>query len=385
MFSQMLGNYSNDEQTQQFMTNTQYSSLNTPTQKFSSMYIDPNSHTKKTYLDLNDNAIAPDYIPPEVKVKNNIVLINSIDRDWYNFTTTTPYSFDVNLGGYGTNSYSVINNEYRNIISFSIDRIMLANRTALQNYSTSNTTSRLTNNPYLTVSVKNINYSSYGTNKTLNTTMGMFTPLTPIGVFDTTYLEFKNSSAQKKEYFPIPEGIITQLGIQITDPVGNIASNVNDVLSIYSIFNSNVASPTLTTGDYLVVQTNEYFTENEFHENDHIYFKNYIYHNMSFDESGIFCNYINRPEGHTILDISKSGSTDLYNRIHIPMPASLSKITGNLEVETWYTDFITKTFPSIPIEDTSGKLINANTQSHFAINIKTLEKNNNNIFLKNLV
>ena len=115
MFSTIIGGYSNDEQSQQFITNNQYSNLTKPTQKFSSSHVDSNTLSKNSFLDLNDNSIAPDYPPPEVKVKNNIILINSVDRDWYNFTNTTPYSFDVNLGGYGTNSYSVINNEYRNI------------------------------------------------------------------------------------------------------------------------------------------------------------------------------------------------------------------------------------------------------------------------------
>jgi len=34
--------------------------------------------------------------------------------------------------------------------------------------------------------------------------------------------------------------------------------------------------------------------------------------------------------------------------------------------------------------DTSGKLINASTQSHLVVNIKTLEKNDEKIFLKDL-
>ena len=87
--------------------------------------------------------------------------------------------------------------------------------------------------------------------------------------------------------------------------------------------------------------------------------------------------------GHYILDISKSNSTTLYNQLIIPIPASLSRSTGNISVESWFNDFDMKILSNVAIADTSGKLINTNTQSHLIVNIKTLEKNDN-IFLKDL-
>ena len=143
---------------------------------------------------------------------------------------------------------------------------------------------------------------------------------------------------------------------------------------------------TLSNNDYLIVQTNEYFTNIEFQTNDNIIFQNYKYHNPSFDESGIFNQYINRTSGHNIIDISKSNvSTTLYNQIHIPIPAGNSKVTGMFTPESWYIDFIDKTFSNVAIADISGKLINSNLQSHLLINIKTLEKNSNNLFLKDIL
>ena len=105
---------------------------------------------------------------------------------------------------------------------------------------------------------------------------------------------------------------------------------------------------------------------------------------MSYDESGIFNDWINRDNGHHILDINKSNnSTILYNQIIIPIPAELSRITGNISVEPWFSSFLTKSLSNIAIEDTSGKIINTNTQSHLVVNIKTLAKNDN-IFLKDI-
>ena len=135
----------------------------------------------------------------------------------------------------------------------------------------------------------------------------------------------------------------------------------------------------------LIIQTNTYFNNVEFRNNDLIKMKNYVYHNMSYDESGIFNSWINRESGHYIIDIDKSNmATSLYNQIIIPIPASLSRSTGNVVVESWFNSFIIKSLSNIAIQDTSGKLINVSTQSHLVVNIKTLEKNDDNMFLKDL-
>ena len=105
---------------------------------------------------------------------------------------------------------------------------------------------------------------------------------------------------------------------------------------------------------------------------------------MSYDESGQFNSWINNVSGHYILDVAKSNSgTDLYNQIIIPIPASLSRSTGNIAVESWFSSFVNKSLSNIAIQATSGKLINVNTQSHLVVNMQTLEKNDN-IFTKDL-
>ena len=233
------------------------------------------------------------------------------------------------------------------------------------------------------MTVKGINFSSYGTNKTLNETIGIYTPLMPLPVIlsNVSYLEFKNTSIQKKEYSPAPEGYISQLDLSITNPNGILASNLNDVLDIYSIFlNTSNATP-ISTSETLIIQTNTYFNTIEFSTNDLIQIQNYKYHNMSYDESYLFNSWINSSDGHYIIDIAKSNpNTTLYNQILIPIPACLSKMTGNISVEPWFSSFISKSLNNIAIQDISGKLINVNTQSHLVVNIKTLEKNDNLFF-----
>jgi hypothetical protein len=330
--------------------------------------------------------IAPYKKPPETKVKNHIVVINSIDRNWYGYPNETPYNYLVKLGGTAKDEYSTVSHDYKNVVSFSVEKIILPNRPCIQSYS-SNISPRLNDYPYLAVNVTGINFSSYGTNKTLNNTIGIFTPLIPlpISLSNISYLEYKNTSIQKKDYTPSPEGYISRVDLSITTPNGIIASNLTDVLDIYSIFLNTSNTVPLSVSDSLVIQTNTYFNNVEFKSNDLIQMKNYVYHNMSYDESGQFNSWINKDSGHYILDIDKSNAgTSLYNQIIIPIPASLSRSTGNIAVESWFSSFVTKSFSNIAIADTSGKLINASTQSHLVVNIKTLEKNDERVFLKDL-
>ena len=327
--------------------------------------------------------LAPNYNVPDTKFKSHIIIINSIDRNWYSYQNETPYNYLVKLGGSAKDQYSTVSHDYKNVVSFSIDKIILSNRPCMQYYN-SNIAPRLNDNPYLTLNVKGINYSSYGTNKTLNNTIGIYTPIIPIPIIlsEISYLEFKNTSIQKKDYSPTPEGYISALDLTITTPSGLLVSNLNDVLDIYSIFiNSNTSNIHNNVSDSLIIQTNTYFNNIEFRKNDLINIKNYKYHNNSFDECSIFNNWINSETGHYILNISKSNpSTILYNQIIIPIPASLSRQTGNFTVESWFSSFDMKIFSNVAIQDNGGKLINVNTQSHLVVNIKTMEKNDN-IFL----
>lgn len=335
-----------------------------------------------------DETLAPDYIMPDTKIKNHTIIINSIDRNWYSYPNETPYNYLVKLGGSAKDQYSTVSHDYKNIVSFSIDKIILSNRPCIQTYN-SNIAPRLNDNPYLTVSVKGINFSSYGTNKTLNNTIGIYTPLIPLPITlsEIAYLEFKNTSIQKKDYNPTPEGYISALDLSITTPSGILASNLNDVLDIYSIFlNSNTSNiySNININNTLIIQTNTYFNNIEFRKNDLINIKKYEYHNDSFDECSIFNNWINRDSGHYILNIGKSNpTTTLYNQIIIQIPAALSRSTGNISVEQWFSDFDMKILSNVAIQDNGGKLINVNTQSHLVVNIKTIAKNDN-IFLKDL-
>jgi len=163
------------------------------------------SSYKYNPVDDTYEALAPYNIPPDTKIKNHIIVINSIDRNWYGDSNETPYKYLVKLGGSPTDQYSLVSHDYKNVVALSIDKIILPNRPCIQSYN-SNISPRLNDYPYITINVEGINFSSYGTNKTLNNTVGIFTPILPLPktLSDISYLEYKNTSTQKKEYTQAP-------------------------------------------------------------------------------------------------------------------------------------------------------------------------------------
>lgn len=306
-------------------------------------------------------------------IKKNIIVnnvnINSLDRDWYNNSNSSPFEFSVSFGGYGSNS--IVSMDYKNIISISLDTIISSNRLLDYNYN-SNTYVRINDNPYLMASIDNLEFSGRGTNKKLNETMGIYIPFNSISdnVSNVKHLEFKNVTRQVKKFQPTPLSSLSQMDIKITDVMGQIIPT-NDVLAIKGIFSNNNVSATLSKEDYLVIETTTYFTTNEFLLGDKILIKNFQYGDLSYEESYQLNDFMNREAGHSILNVGKSNpSTELYNQIFINIPANNSRITGIFTVESWYSSLMIKHLGDTLVS-CSGKLININRQTHLCFTINT--------------
>lgn len=315
------------------------------------------------------------------------IIVSSLDRDWYNNSNSSPFVFNVSLGGVNNTSHAVINNEYKSIKSIEILGIILSNRYirtykkddyeaqlngGMHHYNYhSNITVRPTSFPYLLVNIDNIDKVTRGTNKFLDNSMGVFTSLVPLSLATSTVqqLEFKNTSFAKKIYSPTLTAL-NDLDLSITDSNGN-SIDCNDVLGVKGIYINNSNTSTLSRNDYLIIETKQYFDPDSFAISDLIQLNRFQYHDMSFEESYQFNNFINRKSGHNIINYNRSiGTEHLYNQIHIQMPAYHSFETGNFVVENWFTSFITKSLSNTLVNCTSGKLINSNRQTQIIFKIK---------------
>lgn len=317
----------------------------------------------------------------KVIIKNNVIVVSSLDRDWYNNTTETPFSFNVKLGNGLQNDHSFVDYEPKNIISIGIDSLLVNSRNYNNSYSLNNV--NVSKFPYLSVSLENIDGVMYSTNNELNKSIGLMVPFTPSNnTVSYPIIEYKNSLNHTKEFYNNPMASLSKLDINIKQQTNSSPVEYNDVLSIKSITYSPAVSSNVAT-EYLVVETSNYFSNKEFGIGDIIQFRNYENINTGiYNNARLFNDYINRTSGHPLLDTSKT-DTDKYlsNRIHIPIPSTISTSTGNVEEETWYTNFKSISLSNVSLSgsvtDLGGKLINTNLQNTLIFRIKTIEKESN--------
>ena len=305
--------------------------------------------------------------------RTQVLVLNSLDRDWVNDTNSNPYNFEVSFTATNSSNIAVIEESYKNITSIEIPSFIIPNNVEDTSYH-SNTHIRATNNPYLLVEVDDIIESSRGTNKYLDSAMGIYAPsdLVSESANDMKNIRYINTGDIKKHYLQTPISTLSELKIKIREPTGTILPS-NDVMNVLGIYNGQ--DPLNNDGaDYLKVRISSYFTENEFENGDIIRFKDYNYSNMSYSESYQFQDFINREQGHKVVYIGKSGSTVLYNEIYIQIPASYSRTTGLFVAESWFTSFMDKSLTNSFVASNGGKIINVSKQSHIVVKLEIKDK-----------
>lgn len=321
-----------------------------------------------------------DYKFEKVIIKESVLSISSLDRDWINGNLESPYNFNVKLQSGLQNNYMMIDLEPKNIIYIGLDSVILNGRDHNISY-TSNTNIDITHNPYLIVSAENIDYVSYGTNKQFNNALGVIIPFTVISQItsDSPYLEYKNILTKGKEYQTSPLASLSKLNLSITTPIGNHPNKLYDVLNINNITH-NPAVLSNTASEYLVIKTLDYFPSSQYKLGDKLLIKNYNQENSGSIFIDKFESFINRDEGHTIIGIDTTDNTKLLkNRIHIPAPIELSTTTGDAVDSDWYKNIkdmsnLRTTSDINSFNENSGRLINTNLQTTLLIKVKSVDK-----------
>jgi hypothetical protein len=310
--------------------------------------------------------------------KKVFIAISSLDRDWYNLSET-PFIFKVKFDDLGNNTYTNITNNIKNIVSIKLETSIIPNKNLNITYTSTGNT--LDNYPFIIVDVGNINNVIYGSNNNLSSSLAVMSAITPMlkAASENRYLEFKNLNHSIKEYYDNPIASLSDLEIKIKNPQGSNLTDIQDVLTIDTIYNTGSDS-----SEFLKIKTTTYFGS-EYQVGDIIIIKNYVYRETDtyFSAATDFNNFINRIEGHKIISLtSSSGSSSLshYNNlISISIPHSISTTNGELTLDSSYTELKTKSSTdddSSSSGDTGGKLINTNLQTNLFINIEYLEKNN---------
>lgn len=379
---------------------------------------------------------------PEIKYihVNNSLIINSIDRDWYN-TDDTPYNFRIRFspasnqrelkplyennptipatelqskqGLRGDNNDSgwydssntfrlaydpskplgeIVDHEYittkgeqftpiaityKNIIAIHMTNAILPAH--LKNITYTNRTESLHDYQYINIQIDELENTQEGTNTNLRKAFAILHPIIP--VYDgqsPKFVQYHNINKWVSNFKQTHTAPLNILTIKCYDPINNLISNVNDVLTIKYIYYVHTDVMDITT-EYIVIETLDYFHQQEFKIGHRILIKNYKYPYVNI-YAPYFEEYINREEGHYItnIDVSEVGK-QLKNLISISKPTIFNKLTGELEDIAWYTLFKSSddglsTIPPSDVYSNTGKIININMQTTFFLTLTTKER-----------
>lgn len=191
-------------------------------------------------------------------------------------------------------------------------------------------------------------------------------------VFDTSYCSqngrgyvvLKPMSTERLNFTPSPLSSLSRLSLTLLRPSGQLFNDSRDAYTIWSISHEPINQT------YLRVTTTTFHDKNEFAVKDTIAF--FGYSMMPHETSTVsqaaynrFVSFVNRSQGHEIMQISQPNCDGYFRGFYIKAPGKFNALTGVYEVDqdmiaalTEYNDahgpFVT---PS-----TNGDIINQSLQ-----------------------
>lgn len=294
--------------------------------------------------DLPQNyVVREDKIVSYREIENNL-FIYSADRDWLRNNKENRYSFTVNFdpaaNGQGFNPTLSAQQKFKNIVRIELVKCIMAgesldvtiNKSGVDGASDTSFQDNILNLPYITVRVAELENNNYGTDNFLDRSFGVLQ-------YDAQWLSdatqiYSNKGYLamipkflkcQKDFYPTPLSTLQKMTIDIRRPNGELLSNSPDTFDIAGIIGANptafgttypfnitpsgifnLSNPTNPFNFFIV--TNRYFSRFEICNGDRIQISGYTYSDAALNDTTNggalrdFSNWINRPEGHIILN-----------------------------------------------------------------------------------
>jgi hypothetical protein len=353
---------------------------------------------------------------PKYIEKVNYINVNSLDRQW----ETSPenrFNFQVRFNQDSTYTGAGISQLFKNIISVELVNAILPFDDNIQPFDT-RLYLGITKNPYLLLRIDELDGVFRGTNnhtdrafatllydKTFcthvlpsdyisgsNSIVNSVPTTTFTPEYSRGYHRYNPAYFEKKRFYNMPLASLNKMTITITDPRGQYFNTQSDVLNINTIVYTGVVSglsglalkvsnsfPNDADGanrKMIRINTTTCFSNRLFRIGDCIMIANFAMNNNTSNNAA-FATYINRDQGHIIINLDLEQTTVGANQgftsnIYISPPGSLNSTNCALDADTYY-DNNTVGVPGEIIAGSAGVLINADLQSQLLFRIVTRE------------
>ena len=306
-----------------------------------------------------NNIIREDSIISYREIENNL-FIYSADRDWLLNSKENRYHFTVQFDTNGFKDKFAMGlsaqQKFKNIVRIelikaimpgeNLDVIVNASDTSVPIYTTT-FQDNILNLPYVSLRVAELENNNYGTDNSLDRSFGVLQ-------YDAQWL---SDAAQQscsrgylamipkflkcqKEYYPTPLSTLQKMTIEFRRPNGELLSHSPDTFDIggiiareivgagattfpfnvpcnpskYSLLGASSAAPADAPANFFI-NTSSYFSRFELCTGDRIQIAGYTYSDVTLNHPvygqslRAFCNWINRVEGHIVIDIAHTVPT----------------------------------------------------------------------------
>lgn len=377
-------------------------------------------------------------LQPKYMERTNYIIVNSLDRDWFGNPNDTRYSFKVNFKPNRYYQGAGIIDIYKNITSIELVNAVLP-QDCLPQVFDNRIYVDILSFPYLLLQIPEITDVFRGTNSHSDRTFSILlfdkqhdgsvlsydyingdtsivnsTPKSQYyREYRKTFYKYTPAYFEKKHYYNQPLASLSHMTLNLATPAGESLNSQPDVLVIddvqftsafsaipadsmeYDIATSYPNDSSWSTRKYVRIQTTSCFSNKLFRLGDLIRIKGYGLSDLSGDGAD-FVNFINREEGHYILNtdlcnltVQSSGANNqgFTSNLYIAPPGTLVSNLCMLDNSTYYDDttiqldtyatYQTDTHydkdSDINIPNGPSKLINVNLQSHYFFKITTRE------------
>ena len=299
--------------------------------------------------------------------------INGFDRDWgvskQRFRFTTDFSANDNS----------IQHRYKNIKSLSVKRIIIPQE--IRESSSINNVPKSYYNfsfnfnfPYIFLQIDEFDNVYDGTSETVRKG---FTQM----IVDKCYYApngrgylVLQSMQDEKKIFQTPLSELSRLSISLRKPNGELFNDSVDDLKIFKV------EYELMNRQYLKIVTNKFFDKNEFYKGDTVVLRDYalvlLSQTMTTSAMRTLENYINRTQGHEVIELGQANDSGYYRNFYIKAPGTFDESCGTFVVDAALIDCLNAyndayNFIANP-NTTNGMMLNMALQCVFSFKIEQI-------------
>lgn len=312
------------------------------------------------------------------------ISINSVDRNWANDVKRYQYSVAFN-GGSG-DAAGALSKTFKNIRSIQVGKVIIPDE-IMENYNIKALApSRTAFNhefsfsyPYLILQVAELDDVYDGTNDAIRKS---FCKLVYNRSYKAPngrgYVILKPLQCEKKLFHPSPLSSLNRLSVSILKPNGFLLNDSSDSYKIWKVdydpFNPH----------YYQIVTDVFFDKNEFFIGDVIVFRGFSMKLTSqnapapTNEQSTLMDYINRPEGHEILQIGAVNTNGFWRSFFIKAIGVFNRAVGQFEVNTNVVDGLNTYNDSINYvnrTETNGSILNTSLQNTIGMSVEVMMNN----------